>query len=237
LFPPTEVYNEGWLLRIILQWFSTQKFEDHPLGFSKSARWFSEALLPTAFLPRNRKDELGEAWTHADGVIGHFTIGDRARGDFTLKKDAEQFVVIEAKIFSKLSSGVTHARYFDQAARTVACMAEVLNRADRSPNALTHLAFYALAPESQISAGVFGSKMTKESVNSKVLRRVEEYGGERESWFREWFKPALESIEMSCLSWKSVIDDIIRKDEESGNQITDFYNLCKQFNKPERVKW
>ena len=65
LFPRTELYNEGWLLRIILDWFSIHELEDHPLAFSDSAKWFSEGLLPSAFLPRSRQDPLGESWTHA----------------------------------------------------------------------------------------------------------------------------------------------------------------------------
>jgi hypothetical protein len=46
-FPPTDLYNEGWLLRLILQWFASNRIEKHPLMFSESAKWFSEALLPT----------------------------------------------------------------------------------------------------------------------------------------------------------------------------------------------
>ena len=47
--------------------------------------------------------------------------------------DARQFVLLEAKLFNRLSSGVKNAPFFDQAARSVACMAEVLRRADREP--------------------------------------------------------------------------------------------------------
>ena len=130
LFPPTELFGEGWLLRLFLDLFSTHRVDNHPLSFSQRARWFSEALLPSAFLPRYRGDPLAESWTHADGVIGHFHIGHVGRADLSLSHDASQFIVLEAKMFSKLSSGVTHARYFDQAARTVACMAEVLRRAN-----------------------------------------------------------------------------------------------------------
>jgi hypothetical protein len=84
LFPPTELYNEGWLLRIFLDWFSGQKIQKHPFAFLDEAKWYSEAFLPSAFLPRSRKDPLGELWTHADGAIGHFNIGNAGRGDLTL---------------------------------------------------------------------------------------------------------------------------------------------------------
>ena len=77
-------YNEGWLLRVVLDWFSRHKIPNHLLNFQVNARWFSEALLPLVFLARHRGDPLAENWTHADGVVGHFTIGDQGKADLSL---------------------------------------------------------------------------------------------------------------------------------------------------------
>ena len=140
-FPPTTLYNEGWLLRLVLDWFSTHDIGNHPLNFEKKARWFSEALLPSAFLARRRGDPLAESWTHADGVVGHFVIGAQGKTDLSLLPRATQLLVVEAKMFSELSSGVTKARYFDQAARTVACIAEVFHRANMNPTLHCGLVF------------------------------------------------------------------------------------------------
>lgn len=54
VFPATTLYNENWLLRVVLHWFATHDPGPHPLAFSPGARWFSEAWLPSAFLPRQR---------------------------------------------------------------------------------------------------------------------------------------------------------------------------------------
>lgn len=194
LFPPSELYNEGWLLRLFLDWFSGQDIREHPLSFPENGKWFSEALLPTAFLPRHRKDPLGESWKHADGVIGHFNIGNTGKGDLSLSKDATHFVVLEAKMFSKLSSGVTHAKYFDQAARNVSCIAETLRRAQVSPSKVSRLAFHVLAPQSQINRSVFDKNMSKKSIRSKVERRVEEYEGAKDSWFRKCSEMGVKSF-------------------------------------------
>ena len=172
LFPPTLLYNEGWLLRLLLDWFSEGSVQDHPLSFAADSKWFSEALLPSAFLGRYQGDKLAENWTHADGVIGHFLIGEKARTDLRLLPGVDQFIVLEAKMFSRLSSGVTHARYYDQAARTVACMAETLRRADHNPLNMTKLGFYVLAPSSQIEKGVFSKVVGKELFSGKAHRRV-----------------------------------------------------------------
>jgi hypothetical protein len=189
------------------------------------------ALLPTAFLPQTKKDPLGESWTHADGVIGHFNIGNNSKGDLSLTEDASQFIVAEAKMYSKLSSGVTHAKYYDQAARNVACIAEVLRKAEIHPDELSSLGFYVLAPESQISSGVFKEIMSYNSIESKVKRRVEEYGGEKNHWYGEWFKPTLAAIKIDCISWEKLIEDIEESDATYGKQVRVFYDLCKQFNK------
>ena len=132
VMPPTELYNEGWMLRMILDWFAQQAPDNHPLSFSENARWYSEILLPSPFLPRSRKDPLSEAYTHADGAIGHFTVGRSGKGDINLNSDAKQLVIIEAKMFSSLSKGIKNFKDYDQATRTTACIARELNKAQVS---------------------------------------------------------------------------------------------------------
>src|SRR5262245_21290448 len=88
-FPPTLLFNESWLLRLVLDWFASRAravaagvgVEPHVLSPRPGAAWYSEAWLPSAFLPRFRRDPLAEAWTHADGVVGHFTTGNHGTAD------------------------------------------------------------------------------------------------------------------------------------------------------------
>jgi hypothetical protein len=120
-FPATTLYNEGWLLRLTLDWYSRHRdLGGHALAFAKDGGWFSEAQLPTQFRGRIRGDRLAESRTHADGVIGHVIIGANATVDLILRTDASQLVVTEAKLFSPLAPGVANAPFFNQAARTVA---------------------------------------------------------------------------------------------------------------------
>jgi hypothetical protein len=148
-FPATLLYNEGWLLRLIIDWFSIHSIPHHPFNFLPNAQWFSEALLPTAFQARYRRDPLSESRTHADGVIGHIVIGSQGKADLSLQSNASQLVVLEAKMFSPLSSGTKNAPYFDQVARSVAAIAETLNRANLLPSVLSELGFYVLTPQEQ----------------------------------------------------------------------------------------
>jgi hypothetical protein len=50
---PTELFSEGWVLRLILE----SAYEGHgglPFEFAVGARWYSEARLSSAFAPRHR---------------------------------------------------------------------------------------------------------------------------------------------------------------------------------------
>ena len=231
-FPPSFLFNEGWLLRIVLDWFAEHGGDRYPMSLLPEARWFSEAWLPSAFLARYRGDRLAESRTHADGVIGHFTIGDPGTAGLSLRPDARQFVVIEGKLYNRLSTGVKNAPYFDQAARSVACIAEALRRAGRAPETMDDLSFLVVAPRAQLDDGVFSWDTTVDAIRRKVRRRVEDYAGERDAWFRDWFEPMLRHLDVRCLSWEDVIEVIAFHEPEAGQRIDSFYGKCLLFNRP-----
>ena len=231
-FPPNVLFNESWLLRIVIDWFDRHGGDRYPMSCRPGARWFSESWLPSAFLPRFRGDRLAESRTHADAVIGHFTIGDPGTAGLSLSPDAKQFVVIEGKLFNRLSSGVKNAPFFDQAARSVACVAEALRRAGRDPEAMDELAFLIIAPQARVDDGVFAWDTSVDAIRRKVRRRVEDYAGERDAWFRDWFEPTLRRIDVRCLSWEDVIESIAFHHPEQGQIVDAFYGECLRFNRP-----
>ena len=230
IFPPTEIYNEGWLLRLVLNWFSKRGPIDHPLSFHTESGWFSEALIPSPFLLRYRGDRLAEARTHADGVIGQIEIGRSGKADLDLLDDASQFVILEAKINSPLSSGTKNAPNYDQAARNVACIAEVLRRCEREPQMMSTLGFYVLAPEDKIRAGTFERVLAPNSIHTKVKRRVSSYEGERDDWYADWFLPLMEKLYIDPLSWEEIIQRIGEEDGQASNSLREFFEYCLLFN-------
>jgi hypothetical protein len=231
-FPPNVLFNETWLLRVVIDWFHRHGGDRYPLSPLPGARWFSEAWLASAFLPRYRGDRLAESRTHADGVIGHFTIGEPGTAGLSLQGDARQLVVLEGKLFNRLSTGVKNAPYFDQAARSVACIAETLRRARRPPEAVDDLGFLLIAPEAQLDDGIFAWDTNVSAIGRKVRRRVEDYAGERDAWLHDWFEPTLGRIDVRCMSWEDVIDVIAFHEPESGQLIDSFYGKCLYFNRP-----
>jgi hypothetical protein len=143
--------------------------------------------------------------------------------------------VIEAKLFSPLSPRVTHAAYFDQAARNVACVAEVLSRAGRRPQELSSLGFFVLAPREQVTRQIFSRETSRASIERKVTQRVSEYPAPerkaKEQWLREWFLPTLSQMEVDCLCWENIIDSIRAQDAEFGSELSEFYGECLRFNR------
>jgi hypothetical protein len=141
-------------------------------------------------------------------------------------------VVIEAKMFSKLSSGVKNASYYNQAARNVACIADVLRRVDKKPMELSSLGFYFLAPKSQIDDGIFEQQMTRKHIKETVERRIKEYDVSKDDWRQNWFMPTIDNIDIQTVSWEEIITKIKETDLSSWQALNNFYNLCLQFNRP-----
>lgn len=223
-YRPSLVYNEGWLLRLVLHHASQLPYQPYPLSFQPGSTWFSEALLPTAFKPRFQSDFRGETRTNADGVIGHILIGAKGKADLELRSDATQFSVIEAKIHSHLSKGTQHSPYFDQAARSVACMAESLRKSKTKPELFTNLNFLVLAPQIEIPKLI--SLVQKEHVQSKAAKRVSEYDGKLDPWYQEWFEPTLEKISLQAISWEEIIDWFGQQIPELRQPLIRFYEQC-----------
>jgi len=228
-FRPTELYNESWMIKLVLREASKISVSEFPIGFLPGGNWFSEALLPSAFGARYQGDPLSESRTNADGVIGQITIGKRAKADLELEKDVTQFTVVEAKVGSPLSAGTSNAKYFDQAARNVACMAEVVARSGASLSDISRLDFVVLAPQAFIEKGTFAEEISPSSIRSKVERRVAEYEGQFDEWYEETFNPTMDRIKLYSLSWEESIDWIGDSAPDVVDDISKFYDLCLKF--------
>jgi hypothetical protein len=142
-----------------------------------------------------------------------------------LARDATQFVVVEAKLYSPLSAGTKNAPIFDQAARNLACMAEVLSQAKRQPTAFSKVAFFLVAPRSQLDAAVFGSLLTTESIRAKVKERIAPYLGAKDAWYAECFLPMLAVAQVESIAWESLV-------QAAGPEYDAFYRKCLKFNRP-----
>ena len=90
-------------------------------------------------------------------MVGHLFIEPGTKSGLRLTDDSKQFVVLEAKMFSPLSKKVSNAPNYDQATRTVACMAKTIEFSGREVDELDSVGFYVVAPKEQIEGHLFSN--------------------------------------------------------------------------------
>ena len=66
--------------------------------------------------------------------------------------------------------------------------------------------------------------------DDQVNRRISSHEGERDDWFKDWFIPTLEVIDIRSLSWEAVLDTIIENDSKTGDSRKEYYSHCLTFN-------
>jgi hypothetical protein len=232
--PPTLLYNEGWMLRIILQQIKEKRIIHKDLTYpNDDIDWYSEALLPSPFLARNRGDNLSESYTHADGVVGKFKIGKKETGDLTLIDSCDFFYVTEAKMYSKLSAGTKNADNYNQAARNIACIAKLI-----FDNSTIHIAdfeklgFYVLLPEDQIKTEhTFTSFTDKENIKTTIKNRISLYPKNDNSkkdifeWMDLNLSSFVDKLEVGLITW----EDLVAKSTDTS--IKAFYEKCIDYNR------
>ncbi len=243
-FPATEVFNEGWMLRLVLDALQTLKNSGFPIQFLPGSRWYSEALLESPFKPAFRGDKLAEGFTHADAVIGHFAFDPASKNGVRLDPGAKQFVVVEAKMFSNLSAGTTNASAYDQATRNVACIAHTISASRIPLDQLGQVAFFVIAPslERRMHRNTnLETCVDQNWVQNSLARRIAAYDASRSeeaqrlrAWEGSHFLPLVERLastnSLSVLSWEECLKAISSRDTAVGVELQRFYERCLWFN-------
>ena len=230
VIPATHLYNEGWMLCIVLS-AEHRGVRCLPFEFQPKSSWCSEALLASPFKPRRRGDPLGEGFSNADGVVGHFAMREDTKRGLKLTDDGSQFIVIEAKMYAPLTAGTTRIPWYEQAARSVACMAQLLCTAGRPLECFTSLGFFVVAPMERVET--HRPALNQEALRDKIARRIADYADElvqRQTWKNEWFDPLVERMTLDCITWESIIERARGSNPAFGDSLDAFYGRCKEFN-------
>jgi hypothetical protein len=238
-FPPTEIFNEGWMLRLVLDALQTVHVPSHPLRFLDGAQWFSEARLSSPFPSIKRGDRMGESSTCADAVIGDFEFRKGTKAGLTLKSGCRQFIVVEAKMFSNLSSRTTNAKGYNQAARTVACMAETISQSDVRLKDLESVGYFVLtAKEDPKLARCLKAECIRDVIDSRITRYNDldsSLAPRLSKWKEQHLLPLIEHLEegkeqrLACYSWEQIIQPISRANNEIGKELNHFFECCRRF--------
>lgn len=275
---PTLLYNEGWMLRLVLDWLAKNRGiqckgididkedkedkEEIKLSIPDDCKWFSEALLPSPFL---RGNEGREGYTHADGSVGKFCIGclqnsesvsdnncatgefcpksasaGKNKGKLSLKPDCDFFYVIEAKMGSSLSAGITNDQNYNQAARSIACIAELLAQQKVTGEEIKnfkHLGFYVFLPEKHPDLKNISDEnkglnkiLHKEKIKTAIGHRIGSLDNESIRWLKENLdynnKPNsfLNKLTIKAITWEEILKAI------GNSSLNEFYEKCKIYN-------
>lgn len=273
---PTLLYNEGWMLRLVLDWLAKNRGikckeidieqedkddkKEIELSIPDGCKWFSEALLPSPFLRGNKR----EGYTHADGAVGKFCIGclqnsksvsddncatgkfcpepgtaGRNKGKLSLKPDCDFFYVIEAKMGSSLSAGITNDQNYNQAARSIACIAELLAQQKVTGEEIKnfkHLGFYVFLPEKHPDLKNISDEnkglnkiLHKEKIKTAIGHRIGSLDNESIRWLKENLdynksNSFLNKLKIKAITWEEILKAI------GNSSLNEFYEKCKIYN-------
>lgn len=120
--------------------------------------------------------------------------------------------------------------YLPPPSMNVACVAEVFRRANIQPKHLLQTGFYVLAPKSQIERGRFSKVVKRSSIQKKIERRVQEFGGDKDEWYSMWFQLVIQQMDIQVISWEEIISTIKEHEPDTANSFGDFYRQCVKFN-------
>ncbi len=218
---PTEIYNEGWMTRLLV-YYSIQKGIKLPfVDFSTINNWTSEALISSPFV---KADKYKEGYTHADMALGDFTVNYEKRGEIIVNDNAETFGIIEAKMGSNLSSGTKHVANYNQASRNVACIAHNTSQCD------CNVFFAVVAPDKKIRYHNLIQQTHPEYLKEQIEQRYSLYEPDSMVW--DNYKEVMDKVnvcKVQVVSYEDWIDTF--EDSEAKTFLKKFYKDACAWNR------
>lgn len=215
---PTIIYNEGWMIRLLVIESMNQKLILNGIDFEKlkSKKWSSEALISSPFI----KAEKGkrEGYTHADIILGDFDVKYEDRGEIKLNDSPKILGIIEAKMRNNLSQKTKNAKNYNQASRSVCCLSHVAEGATKC-----ELFFIVAAPQRTISNN---KQIDKEVIKEQIKERFE-YSPNSNDYQK--IENQVQSCKVFSISYENWIDNF--KDNDIKEKLKGFYENCKTYNK------
>jgi hypothetical protein len=226
LFAETLIFNEGWLLRSVLQAWRTGQDRPGPpfLPSPAGAKIYSEGQLRTPFKARFKGDPAAETHSRVDGIAGFFSLAEGTKQGIALAPGCRYVAAFEAKLYSPIAGGVKAAPAYDQVSRTAACLIHALLEAGTPESAAAHLAVLHPADTTVIEPGKYG----KEYLRKQIAGRLAGYraaGGPTPHLgrFQKGWHEKLARLAVHFFTWEAVLAEIGDED------LLRFYDLCKRF--------
>lgn len=221
IFNPTLIFNEGWLLRAVLrQWKLVPGKSCLPfLPFPAETKVYSEGQLYSPFAPRQSADKLAEAHTHADGIVGDFSISATKSG-IEVNADCRYLAVFEAKLYSPIAGGSSNAPGYDQISRTVGYVINSLLRAECPGPYSAHVV--VLYPAEH--AGTNSARYSKSYLEHQITARLQGFGLPTPAAFARDRRATLEAVQLSFVTWEEALAEI------GNDRLEQIYQHYRRFN-------
>jgi hypothetical protein len=221
---PTIIYDEGWMIRLLVLYSVEQKITVGGIDFGQIREWTSEAQISSPFSgPELKAKGLDERGTHTDIMLGDFEIDFDKNTGITIQDDAKIAGIIEAKMNSNLSQGVKNAENYNQISRSVSCLAY---------NAPANCKIFVLvvAPQSKIdnTKNNIAEQVDKETVEKQIANRLKATNNGKIDDIVK-FNKNVKNCDILIISFEEWIEEI--KDENIKKALNAFYDKCKKYNK------
>jgi hypothetical protein len=220
---PTIVYNEGWMVRLLVMQSIEEKIEVENINFGQFQNWTSEAQILSPFQGSElKKVKLNETRTHTDIIIGDFDIDfDNDAGVLINKQNAKIVGIIEAKMGSDLSQGVTNAKEYNQVSRSICCLAY------NAPKNCKIFVFVA-APKSTLEKHKIPEQICDKTIRDQIDNRLVETNNGNIPNIEDFIRNVTNCV-VKEISFEDWIEKIV--DGEVKNKVDEFYKKCKIYNK------
>jgi len=217
---PTIIYNEGWMIRLLVIESMIEKLKINKIDFGllASKNWSSEALITSPFVETK---ENKEGYTHADIILGDFSVNYNERGDVKLSDSPDVLGIIEAKMGSNLSQGTSNAKdIYNQASRNVCCLSYVTRR---NPNC--EIFFVVAAPKVTINKHSIERQVKRENILLQIEKRFQH---SKETYLPE-IKNQVEKCKLVIISYEDWLKEL--RNSKVQKMLGDFYIKCLKYNK------
>ena len=218
---PTEIYNEGWMTRLLINQSIKEKTKLNGLDFSKISNWTSEALISSPFV---QAYQHREGYTHADMALGDFAVDYEKRGEIIISDSAKIFGIIEAKMGSDLSKGTKHFSDYNQASRNLACISS------QTYDKNCEIFFIVVAPQIKLVEHEIDKQIDLQSMIHQIKERFKEYSDSfKSAQNMDLILSKAETCTVKAWSYEEWIKAIVSSD--SKEFLSDFYRKAKKWNR------
>lgn len=237
IFPETQIFNEAWLLRGILNGLIDVKdIKDKDsldfLPFPNDSKQYSEGRLNTLFKPIKRGDKTStESQTPIDGIVGDFEIDETTKSGIKILDNFNYLSIFEAKMYSPITARSQNESKFSQVTRIISCMIFQIMKVEKLEGKKIFLVIFYPKDHKNIDPLKYSKEFIKDEIKGRLLK-YRNGGNEDFRKFESKYEKIIDSINLRFIHWETVLNEI-----KEDALINKFYNLCKEFNKKDNEEY